>query len=108
MEEKNMNLKMKFGVLLVVCVAVLSGCVPGLFGDERYVSYKCSDGSTAVVDYDASPPLVTSGSTTYKLVQLQSNGRWSTDGLLLEIGISDQELNFYEIGGLVTIGCKRV
>jgi hypothetical protein len=102
---------MKQGIKLglsLLAMSVLAGCVPGLFGPARFASYSCADGTTAVVDYETNPPTVTVGNTTYQLVQLQASGRWTTNRPLVEISISDRELNFYRVGGLITTSCQRV
>ena len=101
-----MNRIAKLALLTVGCVVLLSGCIPGLFGDS--VSYRCPGGNIATVDYTTSPPSVTSDGTVYTLVRLQSNGRWTTEGFLEEISITDQTLTFHEIGGLVNFVCNRM
>ncbi len=101
-----MRLGMKIVFLVLVCVGLLSGCIPGLFGEV--MSYKCPDGSIANVDTTTSPPTVTSGNTLYRLVNLQTNGRWTTEGFLEEISYTDQELTFHEVGGLVNFVCTRL
>lgn len=94
--------------LCALSLALLAGCVPGFLAPARFASYRCSDGSTAVVDYEPNPPIVTVGNTTHQLVQLQANGRWSTARPLVEIAISEQQLVFYRVGGLLTTRCERV
>lgn len=102
-----MKHQIRFALLIIGGVALLSGCIPGLFEDTT-VSYRCVGGDIATVDYATSPPTVVSGGTVYRLVRLQANGRWTTEGFLEEISITDEQLTFHEIGGLVNFVCNRV